>query len=214
MLDIRDILATIFSMSNNSPSPKVYLINFIRLIEKFVPVLDPSLVNENNTHGWTGEYKLKEGSTEAIPSIHQLINHAFAAIGDMKKFITEHETIKANLFELQQDATKVHKLLMGSGLNMPAMFDGVEIILGRFKQALDVIRTFATKDIYTERDLKKLHGFQKASREFLLRFIKDEAIETLLPESSQSGKPSSTKAILESGIKPGGDNREDSNSGN
>src|SRR5689334_15692827 len=98
-----------------STQPKVHIVNLSRLLGMFQPVLNPTLVNENNPKGWTGEYELNSKVASAEPTRNQILNTAYAAMGDIKQFITDHEQCKNDLLDLREDALKVHKLLMASG---------------------------------------------------------------------------------------------------
>lgn len=191
-------------MSENTQL-KHHIVNLTRLLGKFEPVLDTALVNENNPHGWTGAYKIKDNQT-GEPTRDQILNTAYAAMGDVKQFISEHNTAKKDLEDLRVDALKVHKLLMLAGISTNDMTEGVSIILNRFKQALDVINKASTVE------KNKLDAFQTHARDFILRFTRPE------DANKQFGtKPiehSTPSTVLETPIKPEGDTGENTHSGN
>jgi hypothetical protein len=191
-------------MSENTQL-KHHIVNLTRLLGKFEPVLDKALVNENNPHGWTGEYKIKENQT-GEPTRDQILNTAYAAMGDVKQFIKEHNECKKDLLELREDSIKVHKLLMQAGISTNDMTEGVSIILNRFKQALDVITKASTIES------KKLDAFQTSARDFVLRFTRPENVNSQF--GTKSGEHKTTPTILEKGVEPEGDAGANQNSSN
>lgn len=172
-------------MANTIPDKviKVGIINLNLLLQKYRPELDESLVNENNPPGWTGKYIPTENAGN-LPTFDQLINACFHAMQDMMLFIKEHEQIKLNLFNLQKDSIGVHQVLMGSGISTDSMKDGVEVIMSRFKQSLDVVYKAST--IHPHGLVK----FQAAAREFVLRFLDPAKANELYGEARSSELPS------------------------
>lgn len=171
VLDIGIGYAIVVSMSNPAQEQniKVGILNLNNLLKKYKPELKLSLVNESNEHGWTGKY-LPIENAGTLPTFDQLLNTCYHAMRDITQFIAEHEKIKTNLLELQQDATTAHRLLLGAGLSVSSLEDGVGIILSRFKQSIDVVYKASTIHPHG------LAKFQTAAREFVLRFLgKDKA---------------------------------------
>lgn len=187
---------------SETTQPKVHIVNLSRLLGMFQPELNPSLVNENNPKGWTGKYILNEKVTVGEPTRDQILNTAYAAMGDIKQFIKDHEQAKKDLADLREDAVKVHRLLMGAGMSVNAMNEGVEILFKRFKQCLDVISSFS------KIEPAKLNAFQADAREFVLRFTREEKANSIFNKLPQA------PAILESEIKPNGDAGENPDSCN
>ena len=176
--------------SKDQKQIKVGIVNFTRLLKKYEPQLDPSLVNETNPQGWTGKYVPTENAG-ALPTFDQFLNTCFHALQDITLFIKEHEQVKYNLGQLQEDSVDVHKLLMSAGISAESMKDGVGIILSRFKQSLDVVYKAST--IHPHGLVK----FQTAAREFVLRFLSKEKANDLYGDTTGSSQPSSDQASSE-----------------
>jgi hypothetical protein len=191
---------------SNTNAQKVHLINFTRLINRFKPELDKSLVNENNPQGWTGKYILDVTISTGAPTQDQIINAAYGALGDIKTFIQEHEQAKKDLEDLRMDAVVVHKVLIAAGISTNDMAEGTTLILQRFRQCLDII--VAACKLKPER----LNAFQADAREFVVRFLSREKAEEAF--GAINGQVSSFAPLPESEAKPEGDTGENPNSGN
>lgn len=160
LLDIWHFACYITSLMKNmplegpvKPQPvKIHIANLSRALNTFEPVL----VNETEGEGpkWNGEYRTKPGGQES-PTIHELVNIGFGAMGEIFDFMTAHEDVKKQVTVFKDDLIAAYKIAERAGVKCPSMQQTVYVLDSRRQQAIDIIENLlAATDENRERRQK------------------------------------------------------------
>lgn len=124
-------------MSKEQPSVHP-IANLAAALALFEPVY---LVNEKTgapTDKWGGLYQ-PINVHKPYPTIHELLNTCYAAMGAMKEFIKEVDTLRNAHAKLTADALQAYTAMKGERLNPGSLIEGVETLIGQKHQCFDVM---------------------------------------------------------------------------
>lgn len=133
-------------LMNEQPPPIRAIANLAAALELFEPVfvVNDSPAQLESEKEWTGEFAPKDPH-KPYPNFHQLLNTCYAAMGDIKEFIKQHELMRSNYTSVIGEVMAIKNLLAAEGLSQLSLSQGVEVLLSQKHQCFDFIDKLDTE---------------------------------------------------------------------
>ena len=164
----------------------------IELLRRYEP-----LVNEKNE-----VIGFKHRATDFVEGTQtsEMLRVMAGAVRDIQSFIQNFDKMKTNQSDLYADAMMAHQEMMKIGLKVDSLHRGFEAVIGRHKQALDVLEFVAEREHESGNVVATLDMVKNAAQKFInpvkLRIAEMEKEHEQSESESVNGNPSVAPEVI------------------